>query len=468
MAETGTRTRERAKVTISGDGMSATLMIVTPHDGERDVTAEEIHAAIDSAGIAFGLKEDVVARCATNIEYNKPIVIAEGVKPKKGDSSQFEYHFDTENNHQPTEDDEGRIDYRSINFIQNIEKGAVMATRTPATPGIPGRTVRGKELKAPGGREIPFNKGVNTEESEDSLTLTASTSGAIMFKHGKISVNDLTVISGDVDHQVGNIDCRGSVRVSGNVKAGYNIKVDGDLEVAGHVEDATIDAGGNVTIKGGFFGKSSGHLKAGGDITIKYAEGQKIEAGGDITVGGEVINCDIMAKGNVSFKGAKGKIIGGETKAGKEIVAAEIGSDAGTATHLYVAFDMELMQKHSEILTELKRLESDGDRVKEGLYALYKIELAGKLPPEKKAVLDKLNQFQKELPDNVATLETEKEKVEAELREYDDSKVVADAVMHSGVTVHFGVVYKEIVDDHESCEITISDGKIMLSRMMSD
>ena len=468
MNTTGTITRERVKITISGDAMSATLMLLSPIEEESEITVDEVRAAIDDAGILFGLKEDVVAGATTMIDYNRPTLIAEGVKPKKGKSSSFEYNFDTSGSRRPAEDEDGRVDYRNINFIQNTEKGSILATRTPATPGIPGRTVRNKELKAPGGRDLPFSKGVNTDISEDGLTLTATASGAIMFQHGKISVNDLTVVSGDVDHQVGNIDCRGSVRVTGNVKAGYEIKVDGDLEVQGHVEDAMLNVDGNIAVKGGFFGKSSGYMRAGGDITIKYAEGQKIEAGGDITIGGEVINCDIMAKGNIAFKGAKGKIIGGEIKAGKEIVAAEIGSDAGTVTHLYVAFDMELMQKHAELLAELDRLQSDGERVKEGLYALYKLELAGKLPPGKKEVLAKLIKFQEELPGSLTTVEREKDEVEAKLREYDDSQVVAETMIYAGVTVHFGVVYKEIVDDHERCQLTIQNGKIMMSRMMGN
>lgn len=468
MAETASKTRERAKVTIAGDSMSATLMLLSPQEGEAVITAEEIRVAIEKAGIKFGLKEDVVAQCSAMPEYNRPVVIAEGTKSKKGESTRFEFHFDTDNSHKPAEGDDGRIDYRDIHFIQNIEKGSLLATRTPATPGIPGRTVRDKELKALGGREIPFNKGVNTEVSEDELTLTASASGAIIYQHGKISVNDLTIISGDVDHQVGNIDCLGSVRVTGDVKAGYEIKVDGDLEVHGQVEDAKLDVKGNILIKGGFFGKGDGFMKSGSNITLKYAEGQKIEAAGDITVGGEVINCDIMAKGNVIFQGVKGKIIGGEIKAGKEITAAEIGSDAGTVTHLYVAFDMELMRKHADIQAELSRLESDGARVKEGMYALYKLELAGKLPPEKKKVLEKLAKFQEELPASLATLQGEKDEVEAKLREYDDSKVTAEVKIYAGVTVHFGVVYKDIVDDHDACNLTIQAGKIMLSRSIKE
>ena len=81
--------------------------------------------------------------------------------------------------------------------------------------------------------------------------------------------------------------------------------------------------------------------------------------------------------------------------------------------------------------------------------------------------MEKLSKFQEELPENLATLNREREGVEGKLREYDDAKVVARHKVHAGVTVHFGVVYKDITDDHETCSITIQDGKILLSRDIS-
>jgi hypothetical protein len=41
-----------------------------------------------------------------------------------------------------------------------------------------------------------------------------------------------------------------------------------------------------VLVRGGFFGSGKGIIVAGGDVTVKYAENQKIRAGGTIYVGG--------------------------------------------------------------------------------------------------------------------------------------------------------------------------------------
>ena len=462
-AEAQTATRKRARVTIAGDAMSATLILFRPTDGDAPITLDEVREEIKNVGVMYGIDEDAVVKLVDSQEYNNPVTIAQGKRPTRGINAEFEHHFDTGHKCTPTEDPEGRIDYKDLNYIQNTEKGAVLVTKTPPTPGVPGMTVRGKEIKGPDGRDLPFKRGVNTEVSEDGLTLTATASGAIVFQYGKVSVNDLLIIKGDVDHTVGNLDCRGSVRISGDVKAGYKLTIDGDLEIGGHVEDATIEVKGNIHVQGGFFGKGDGIMKAGGDITVKYVEGQRMIAGGNIFVGGEIINGNILARNCIELKGRHSKIVGGEAKAGKEIRASVLGSGAGTQTHLFVAFNVETMRQYKHVTGELERLNADKDRVKAALYGLYKLQMAGKLPPDKEQALKQLEKFNKDLPHTLRALAEQKEKLEEKLREYNDAVIIAEKIMHTGVVAHFGIVYRQILEDHEKCRLIVDDGKIMLA-----
>ena len=462
-AEVKNKVRQRARVTVTGDGMAATLILFRPATDEPQVTMDEVMEEVKGAGVIHGIDEEAIRRVVTNEDYNNPTTIATGDRPIKGENAKFEYHFDTSLKHTPKEDEEGRIDYRDINFIQNVDKDAVLATKIPPTDGVPGKSVTGKEIKGPSGRDIPFNKGVNTVVSDDGLRLIATASGAIVYLHGKVAVNDLTVINGDVDHTVGNIECKGSVRIAGSVKAGFTLKIDGDLEVNGNVEDSTVEVKGNIVVKGGFFGKGHGVMSAGGDITLKFAEGQRIAAGGNILVGGEIINCNVFAKNKIRVKGQKGKIIGGETKAGKEIRASVLGSDAGTATHLYAAYDTELMRKYDEVAGELKRLQEDGERVKTALYGLYKLQLAGKLPPDKLKALEELKKFSDDLPGTIESLKVQKEALEEKMREFKDACIIGEKVVHNGVVAHFGPIYRENLEDHLHCKLTIEGNQVLLS-----
>ncbi len=455
--------KNKFQCTVSKDSMAVSIIIKKPASNEMPPSVEEIMESLYTDGITFGINEALIKKSLDDENYNNPIKIADGELPKKGINSEFKYHFDTAQDHKPQVDDDGRIDYKNINFIQNIEDGEVLVTRTPAQAGIPGKNVYGKLIKGPDGRNLPFKNGVNTAESADGTTLTATCSGAIVFLYNKVSVNDVMVIKGDIDFNVGNLDCRGSVRVSGSVTTGFSIKTDGDLEVNGNVEDANLDVSGNIMVKGGFFGKGDGIMKAGGEVYVKFAEGQKIFAGGDIILGGEAINCQIETSGNVIVKGPKGKILGGSTKAKKEIHASYLGSESGTLTELSVAYDHQLMKKYNECVKEHERITADGDRIKDVLIGLVRLKLDGKISKEQTEVLNKLKKFRDELPQNLKTLEDEQEAIQLELKKLEDAQIIAEKKVYPGVKATFGLVYREIMDETERCVIKQENGKIFIS-----
>ncbi|HKK21597.1 MAG TPA: FapA family protein [candidate division Zixibacteria bacterium] len=462
-AEVNTAKKARVFVTVSKDSMNATVMLRKPGEGDPPITIEEVTEAVADQGIVFGLDQEAIQKVVAEEIYNSPAKIASGTPPTRGANSQFEYHFDTTDNHHPQVDEDGRIDYKNINFVQNVEKGKILVTKIPARPGQPGTDIYGKVIKGPDGRDLPFKAGANTEPSEDGLSLVATASGAIVFLYEKVSVNDVMLIKGDVDFNVGNIDCLGSVRVTGDIKAGFELKVDGDLEVSGNVEDSTMDVKGNVMIKGGFFGKGTGILKAGGDIFIKFCEGQKIVAGGNIYVGGEVIGCNVRTKGNVWVKGRKGKIVGGEIRANKEIRAGVLGSEAYTKTLLAVAYDHELMKKYYTSIKEINRLKEDGERIKGVLYQLYRLQLDGKLSGEQAEALAKLEKFQKELPDGIAQVEKTKAEVEEQLHKLEGARIVAEEIMYPGVRATFGLIYREINEEATRCVAQLEANKVVIS-----
>jgi uncharacterized protein (DUF342 family) len=460
---TQTTTRSRVKITVTRDSMAALMVLYQPQAGEPEADLDAVRAELDRAGVTYGIDEATITQTLDEKIFNTPVKIASGVPPKKGTNASFTYHFDTSSHHSPRVDTEGRVDYKDINFIQNTSAGTVLVTKTSPTPGVPGMSVLGAEVPAPMGRDLPIKHGANTQLSEDGLSLAASASGAIVFVHGEVGVKDVMVINNDVDHTVGNIDCRGSVRVSGHVKAGFCITIDGDLEVSGNVEDCTINAKGNVYIKGGFFGDGKGVIQAGGDIVIKFAEGQRLSSGGNIYVGGELVNCHLLAKGNIWVKGKKGKIVGGEIRAGKEIRAAVIGSDAGTATNLFVAYDHELMQKYWVCLKETNRLKADHERIKEALYGLYRLQLDGKLTADKGAALQKLEEFQNEYPRNLEALQKEKSTIEEKMREYRDARIIVEDRLYPGVKAYFGVVYREILEESGTCKLVLEGTQVLMT-----
>lgn len=457
-------TSQRTKITIAKDSMTATMVLRQLKKNDPFITIEEVMEEINKSGIVFGIDKELIEKSIADRNYNQPIKIASGKTPKRGQATIIDCKFDTAGSRKPTEDKYGRVDYKSINFIQNICEGEVLATRTPPMPGEPGTNILGKEIQGPPGRDVPFKYGKNTRVSDDGHQLIATSSGAIVYTNEKISINDITVINGDIDFSVGNIDSKGSIRISGGIKAGFTIKTDGDLEVAGNVEDCNITCKGNVFIKGGVIGKGDGLIQADGDITMKFAEGARMIAGGSVYAGDEIINCNITAKDKVQVKSRVGKIIGGETNAGNEIRAAFIGSEAGTATLVRVAYNPELVKQHVETVKEIERLKDDYERIKEALAGLYRFKMCDKLTPQRAEALEKFEEFQKDLPENLKTVEMKKAEIEVSLQELRDSKIVAETMLYSGLTAYFGIVYREILEDRECCTLERDGNQIFMSK----
>lgn len=464
--ESNTSTRRRVRIMLTKDKLKAMVSLCEPQSHEPEITAEEILEALSIAGVSFGIDNEAIENCLSQEDYGNPFMVAQGIPAKKGDDAKIEYMFDTIHEIKPTEDKDGRIDYRNMNFIRNVKKDTVLVKKTPPQIGVNGTGVDGCEIIAPRGRDYFIKAGENTHLSEDKCVLTAETDGAIVFRSSTVSVKEMATISGSVDYKVGNIDCVGSVRISGDVCPGFSVKAGGNIEIQGNIDNAAIEAEGDVIIKGGCRGSDRATpIRAGGDVIIKYAEGQKIYAGRDAIVGGELINCRVIAKERVRVKGRKGKIIGGEIHAGKQIIASIMGSDAGTATVISVAFDEKLMNEYSRITKEIKRLKADSERVRESMTELYRLQLSGKLSSSKREILEKLEDFQNTLPAELEANELERKNIEARLEELRDASVIAREKIFPGVKIQFGIVYRTIEEEIIKRKMILSDRQVVTTEL---
>jgi uncharacterized protein (DUF342 family) len=435
-----------------------------PTPDESAVTVEEVRAALHKAGVVYGVQDDLIPRGITDEAYGTSVKVAAGDPPRKGTDATIEYFFDRELNGTPCEDQDGRIDYRNLNLIQSVEKGALLARKTAPTAGVNGRGVDGTELPAPRGRNFQLTAGANTALSADGCELRATASGAIVARRGVIEVTDVVTIDGDVDFNVGNIDCTGSVRIAGNVNAGFTVRVGGNLEIGGNVQDCRIHCRGNILIRGGCFGKGEGRIQADADITVKYAERAGLSCGGDLIVGEELLHCQVEAGKRVWVRGSRGKILGGSVSAGQQIRAAIIGSDAGTPTTLRIRQDTKLLEHYHQLTREIERLEADRGRVKRSIAELRPQHQAGKLSSVQKKALKKLIDFHRAVPVTLEKLHTEKGIVEQDVRETDSSVIIADKSLYPGVKAYFGSVYTEVSETLTARTLRLKDNLVEISQ----
>ncbi len=453
----------RIRVVITKDNMTANLAFSAPEPNQPDVTFEDVREAIERAGVVHGIDWEIVKNAVANKLYDTPIKFAFGTPPRKGQDSKFEYTFEIGQHRAPSVDEKGRLDYRATNFIQSVDEGTVLARKIPPTDGVPGIGVDGKEIPAPKGRNFPFVHGQNTYISDDGNELIAGVTGAVVFCRGKISVNDVATIPGDVDMKTGNINCNGSVKVRGDVQAGFVLNIGGNLEVIGCAQDCTITCKGNILIHGGCFGEGNGKIHADGNVTIKYAEGTHITAGHDVIVGGELLNCHVVAQNSVLLRGQQGIILGGYVCAGKEINCQTAGSSAGTKTTLAVIYDADIPKQYEIITEEIEQLEDNALKVKETLINFYRQPVGKLLPPEQEATIQKLEEFKKSITEELERLNEEKNSLESRIREFENSGIIVRGELHGGVVAQFGEFCHEFIDSRNSCKITLENNQIVIS-----
>jgi len=450
-------------VKIADDRMAAYVRIAsTPPPGPLD--PEMILTALRGAGITYGIDESAVQEAAQGDKLDQMVRVASGTPAQPGENARIEFKVELDSTHAPKVGPDGRVDYKNIDFLLNATPGTVLAVKHPAQPGIPGKTVEGREISALRGRDESLPVGTNTYASEDGLQLLARAAGSIVYAGKRISIQPISNVPGNVSMATGNINAVGSLRVKGDIEAGFTVKVEGDLEVGGNVLDSTIECGGNVLIKGGFIGQGNGRITAIGTVTVRSVENQSICAQGDITVGGEALNARLISGSSVRFKGGKAKVVGGEITARNLIWAKEMGNEAGTTTVARVGYDAELMQKYYNTKKEIERLESDLERVKEGLYVLYRLQMENKLPEAKKAVMQQLQQFNSSAPQQIDDLKAQKEQLTKKIEENTKAKIVVEDRAYPGVRLCFGLIYNELTRKEERRVYAAEYGKVISSQ----
>ncbi|MDR3288271.1 MAG: FapA family protein [Peptococcaceae bacterium] len=165
-------------------------------------------------------------------------------------------------------DDKNKIDYFASKIVL-IEKGAVLARKTPGIPGIPGIDVFGQETSVKPLKDIPLKPKKNVRLSDDGLELIAECAGRpVRIEANAYAVEEVFMLRHDVDLSTGSIDFPGNVLIQGDVQDGLHIFSGGNVEISGSVSHAEIRGDKGVKIR---------QTVHGGKITVGYQSVVKSE-----------------------------------------------------------------------------------------------------------------------------------------------------------------------------------------------
>lgn len=441
----------------SDDKMQAFIQVSPPEGGGNAPTFETIVRALHDKGIVACINEEKIREFVSNPVYNTPILVAQGIPPENGQNGSLRYLFDMEKERKPIIQEDGSVNYKDLNLIDNVTKDQKLVEVIPPTQGKNGMTVTGAEVKALDGRPAAIPRGRGVYLNPEGTALFAEIDGQLKIVDGKINVFAVYEVPADVDNSTGNIRFIGNVVVRGNVLSGFEIEAGGDIEVNGVVEGARLRAAGNIILKRGMVGGGKGELLAGGDIIAKFVENCKIEVGGDLKAEA-VMHCDVKCGNSIILGGRKGLLVGGIARVGKYVEVKFLGNQMFTQTVVEVGFDPHLRERLKVLKAEIVKMEEGLAKANQAIAVLNKIKATtGELSPEKRELLAKSTRTRFYHENKLMEYKKEMAEIEEKLQQGSSGKIKVYGSVYPGVRVAIGNAMLYIKEEAKYCTL-YSDG----------
>lgn len=447
---------------LSNDKMKAYISH-TPPLGGREFTLEDVMEELNKEGIIFGIKREEFAEAFNSKKPLEDFLIAVGQEPVCGKDGRINFEFDINSSEKKVNLlDDGSADFRNLGRIINVEAGDVLATKTLALEGKPGKNVIGDEVPPPPVKDIDIPVGQNVQLSEDGMSLTAEIEGQVVYNHNSISVLDVYTVKGDVDLSTGNIDFTGSVIVNGNVNDGMEIKAQGNVLVEGSVYGGHIEADGQIVIKKGFIGAIKGTVRAKGDINIKFVENGVVITEGDLVVQDAIMHSNVDAGNKVVVEEKKGLIVGGKVRATKEIVAKNIGSNLATPTEVSVGITPGTRDEYNTKNNLFKDKQDKLDQVIKNIKLLkdQREKNDGHLSANKQDLLNQLTRMRFALAAEIEEIKKDRKNLKAKLEEGKNGKIKVQDTIYTGVIINMGTSVKRIDEVAKFVQYYLDDDQI--------
>jgi uncharacterized protein (DUF342 family) len=456
------------KLEITDMAMKAYIRVTPPGLGGCDLPAETILSFLRKNHVVHGVNEDFIRKFADRPVFNENVLIAEGTKPNNGRDDYIQYNFEIEQAKVRFRKGlNDRVDFKDLHIIQNIVEGQPLAKKIPSELGSAGMTVTGKVVPAVNGRDLILPLGKNVHVGDDELTIYADINGQVVDANGKINVEPIYTVTGNVDIKTGNIIFLGTVVVNGNVDAGFSVKASGNIEIHGTVEKAELDADGDIIVHQGITGKGTGIIRAGRSLWARFIENTWVEAENMVIVSDGIINSHVDASKRIACQGKRAHIVGGRLRATEEIVADILGSSiSGTETICEVGFEPKYKEK-MEALTEnkdavVKRLED----IRLNLQTLINIKKQRKsLPEDKEIFMGELIETRKDLIEDLRKIDENINQIKEILYGIHGlGRVSASSKVYPGVRIIIRDVKEEVRNEYKGVSFILEDDLIRVTK----
>ncbi len=437
-------------VEVSKDEMKGSIVVSPPSMSGSEASFEMIKRAFLQQGVVEQcINEDKIREFVDTPVYNAPFEVAEAIMPVDGHDAYISYNFETDPKKLKAEvNEEGKVDYKKLNQIQNVIADQPLAQKIPAERGKGGKTLFGRYLEAKNGKDIQIQLGANVRLDRDGVTIKAEIDGEVMLVNGKVTVEPIKYLDA-VNVKTGDVKFVGTVIIKGNVQEGYKVEAT-NIEVNGIVDKSRLEATGNIIVRQGIFGKGEGYVKAGKSLWAKFINDTTVEVEENVIVSDSIVNSNVTAMKNIVLRGKKAQIIGGHLMATEEICARKIGSPGGgTETILEVGVDPRAKKRLEELQNMQAKSTKEYENCDLDIQTLeQQKKLRKKLPQEKEEKLKNLKERCEQISEELEKMTEEIDKIQEHLRDLKAiGKVKVEGDVYAGVKIYIRDVLDEVKID---------------------
>lgn len=341
------------RVSLSGDGMTATLRIVAGTD-PANVTDMVIRSVAQARGVMITERleqsiKDITQQYDPESADDAEYTIAQGTPPMHGEDGRLELDEaitevldrkaklkrrrpSMNDDNEPAEAIEGDACHYQRSTIAAVKEGDRIGKLVQPTVGTDGTDVCGACATARHGAPSPVLIDSNTIEQTDDGTLTARVSGLLDTGDNSLRIMQDLVINGDVDFSTGNVEFDGNITIERGVKDCFVVESTGSIRVEGQAEAATLRAKRDTVLLRGMTGREKGEIDAGRDVRAKFIDSATLTVGRDLHIDREMTHCTVRVGRDII--GPDAVMHGGECTVGGSVELAQIGSESNTATTL--------------------------------------------------------------------------------------------------------------------------------------
>lgn len=465
MSDFGPENR-RSRVTIKNKDMEAWLYLVRRDDGKEYEYADVLEL-LNKNGVRDGLNDSRITAMIKKGIYDRDVLVAEGRTAVDGADGYYEYAFDTSKKKKPSIREDGSVDYTSVNIIECVKAGDIIAMYHPAVKGRAGSNVKAKILQPRPAREQPVLMCMNVKYDPEGMIYRAEIDGKVEYTRTKISVVNLQVFTQSIDNVFGNVNFRGDVVIHGGVKPGVSITATKSVTIDGILESSSVTAGTDVIVKGGVVGNGTTKISAGGNVMADFIQYSFVEAAGSVSAN-IIMNSEVVASGEVHATGKTGAIVGGNVYGMAGVDSIFTGNDVMLRTVVASGVRNSVMQQKLAVERRMKFIREKLDDIEK---QMEETERSIRLGNTDDIIIKKKQDLMRDKIERTTALNGAKEQLDGILGRItgcNDSHILVKDTIYNGSVVQIDDQQITIEADRRSAEFLKDSEGTLIVRPVTD